>query len=362
LRRAYDLGFDRAALELGRLYGDESSPLYSSAESMRWLRQSALLGSLDAERLIAMNRLVGRGVPADRDAAVAELERLAGIGDVESRYELGRLHESPNDRAPDFEAAAEWYASASERGHADARVAFARLQLAGRGVARDDRAAIHTLELAAASGSVRAARTLARIHADPAFVGYDAARAELWNQRAERLARANRVLGTEGGAAGEAARTVEALGVLRRQAESGNPSAAAALGDRAASRTAQDPVARDEAIRWYRLAAQGGSVPAQTALGRLLAPDRPGVPASAEALLWLRRSADSKDAAALSALGELCTNGNVPGSGRVEGAAYFLAAARAGESGSLKRALEVIDRLSSAETERAYALSRTLYE
>jgi TPR repeat protein len=360
LLHAYELGLDKAAYELGILYGNERLPLYSLDRSMQWLRRARQLGNLSAARVIALNTLEGRGVEKNVEAALAELERLALLGDVQSSYRLGQAYDAGHDGPPDFAEASKWYAKAAELGHAQAPIELARLQLAGRSVVEDDGNALHILEDAGESGQLRAATILASLYADPAFSEYDLAKAEYWTERANRLrelkaAHVPIMSGPSGSPDWQAS-----MRALTRQAEAGNPAAATALGNLYAERMATDPDARDLAIRWYRAGALGGAVDAQSALGRLLAPTGAGVPADPEAIRWLETAASVGDAAALSELGELHDRGSVPGGSRVDSAAYFLAAARAGEAGSLRRALEVIDSLSSEDTERAYERSKEL--
>jgi TPR repeat protein len=360
LLNAYELGLDKAAFELGVLYANERFGLYSIERSMQWLKRAKQLGSLSAARVIALNTLAGYGTEKNVAVALAELERLALLGDVQSAYRLGQAYDAGHDAPPDFRAASKWYAHAAALGHEQAPIELARLQLAGRSVVEDEGDALLILEQAGDSGHLRAATILASLYADPAFSGYDPQRSKHWVERAKRLrelkaAHVPMLSGASGSPDWQAS-----MRALTRQAEAGNPAAATAVGNLYAERINTDPAARAQAVRWYRKGAEGGAVDAQSALGQLLAPTRAGEPADPEAIRWLEAAGSVGDGAALNALGELHGKDNVAGGSRVESAAYFLAAARAGEAGSLRRALEIIDGLSSEDTDRAYQRSKEL--
>ena len=359
LGRAFDLGHDAAALELARFHADPSHELFSEDSSVRWLEIAAELGSVNAERSLVLRRISQAGTDAEVSAALAELETLAEDGDLESHFRLGAIHEVGARGEPDFRGAALWYASAVEGGHSEAMVALAQLRLSGRGVERDDSAALQLLESSARTGNLNAASTLARVYGDPAFSEYDLQESKLWERRAEQLAQVRSIEPTMLAASPGGTPPLE---TVRRQAEAGNPSAALAQGRSFAAKIGSERGAREEAVRWFRVAARAGSREAQSELGRLLAPNRRGQLADPEVVRWLREAAKRGDAAALRRLGDLHAGRNLPDASSVEAAAHYLAASHAGDSGSLHLALQVIDRLSGAQTDAAYARSRELVQ
>jgi TPR repeat protein len=75
LERAYAADDTRAALELGRLFGDPTFELASEREAVRWLERAREADRPGAARELALRQLDGRGVRRDVPAALGSRTR-----------------------------------------------------------------------------------------------------------------------------------------------------------------------------------------------------------------------------------------------------------------------------------------------
>lgn len=255
----------------------------------------------DADRLNAM--LEGR-LPYDRARAAHIAEALkprAETGNADSAALLGLFYESGLPGAPDYAAAARWYAKAAELKHALATNNLGALHYEGRGVPRDYAEALRLYRSAAESGFAIAQYNLALMLGQGRSVEVDVPQMIDWLKKssAQGYARAQAQLArlTLDGI-GVEKDAIEAGRLFRTAAENGNANAQYWYGLMA---TAGNGVTRDVAIgaEWILKAAEAGLPAAMHEAGALLE-QGVGRPVSLpRALAWYRKAADAgvKDAA-----------------------------------------------------------------
>ncbi len=242
-------------------------------------------------------------VIAEQD--VADLRVSAEQGSVVAQLDLGNRYEVGRGVARDEVAAMAWYRRAArqpgggtavawfhrmvDQGSAEAQTTLGVLYAEGRGVARDEAAAVGWYQRAAVQGSVAAQVALGVMHETGRGVAEDEAAAMGWYRRAA--------------AQGEVAVVWwYRQAAVREQAE-------ARLS--VEGRDADDvSVAQAEAVAWFHQAAERGSTDAQMTLGGLYATGDGVAQDVSEAVRWYRRAAEQGLAAAQVTLGRMYANGD----------------------------------------------------
>lgn len=149
LQSAAATGHPRAASLLGSLHEEGDGIEKNRDEAMRWYRLAAEQGQPEAMASLGRLLLQERG-PEARESAWQWLRQAARFNDRDGQYHLGWLLAQPG-AAQDDEQACQLFLKAAEQGHVGAQVAAATHLLAGRGVARDQAAAVGWLVRAAAT-------------------------------------------------------------------------------------------------------------------------------------------------------------------------------------------------------------------
>jgi TPR repeat protein len=304
-----DRGFLPAAEALFAQYQSGEYLAPDPEKARAWLQRAASLGSTEAARIEARERLERGGTETDRAAARVLLERAAASGDINAQIELGRfLQFGVDGEKPDMMAAQAWMERAAGSGSAEALAWLGdvhRQQLTEK--SRPD-VAEQYYRLAIERGHIGAMLMLAQLKSRPGYSQDDLAEAvELWRRAAElgdldgkrnyggcllqgivvpRDFDAGYALITEAATGGNVAAQL-ALGVFhtvggwpqsnpaeappwfRRAAETGNADGQYNLGVcyRLGLGVEADMA---EAERWYRLAAAQGLPSARLALADLL--------------------------------------------------------------------------------------------
>ena len=139
---------DGAAMTiLGELYRDGLGVRTDVGEAARWYRLAAERGDVGGSFALALAYLQARGVPRDRDAARALLEKAAAQNHMGALYNLGLM--AAEETPPDFTKAAAYFQRASDLGAADASYALAILYKEGHGVPADGAQSVRLLRIAA---------------------------------------------------------------------------------------------------------------------------------------------------------------------------------------------------------------------
>ncbi len=201
----------------------------------------------------------GRGVPANRLAALEWFRKAAEQGDAGAQLMLGHCLFAGEVVPLDHATAARWYARAAAQGDAVAQEMLARCHESGLGVPRNAAAAYHWFAMSAARGRSSAAASR------------DAVMARLTQAEfAEAQAMAGRVPVQSDAAVSKPS---DELARLRDAAARNDAVAQNQLG--VAYQNGVGVVQNlTEAARWYRLAAEQGSPHAQANLASLLSAGR----------------------------------------------------------------------------------------
>ena len=136
-------GSPAAQCALGLLYSGRLYPAAADQESsLEWLRKSSAQGFPEADYLLALDSLEGRGVREDRSTAFALMGRAASSGVVAAQYRIGIFFRDGTGTAADFRNAAKWLERAALRGSPEAAAGLGNLYETGRGVQRDNQQAV----------------------------------------------------------------------------------------------------------------------------------------------------------------------------------------------------------------------------
>lgn len=136
-------GSPAAQCALGLLYSGRLYPAAADQESsLEWLRKSSAQGFPEADYLLALDSLEGRGVKEDRSTAFALMGRAASSGVVAAQYRIGIFFRDGTGTAADFRNAAKWLERAALRGSPEAAAGLGNLYETGRGVQRDNQQAV----------------------------------------------------------------------------------------------------------------------------------------------------------------------------------------------------------------------------
>jgi TPR repeat protein len=261
-------GSRAAAFLAARCYEDGIGVDRDMTEVLRWYRDAAEQGSLQAQNNLARIHHQGfGGVPQDTAEALKWYRRAAEQGSIPAQCSLAGLLLTDENRA-DAEAA-EWYRRASEKGSALAQCNLALLLMTGRGVPRDESQAAALFQSAALQKDPLAQFNLGYLHMTGKGVEQDDAEAVRWYRLAaeQGFATAQRNLGGMLAVGrGVPRNDTEAAKWYTRAAEQGDAGAQCNIGWMCAHGVGvdQDVV---KAVTWYRRAAERGNPEALFMLG-----------------------------------------------------------------------------------------------
>ena len=129
--RAADGGVANAHYNLGVIYHQGLGVTADVQKALGRYENAAELGHPEAMYNLGIAYVEGIGTEMNIEKGVSYFKRAANVGVAQAAYNLGVLYESNFIGSIDLDKAAEWYQVASEGGHADARVAFNRLEGVG---------------------------------------------------------------------------------------------------------------------------------------------------------------------------------------------------------------------------------------
>jgi TonB family protein len=211
----------------------------------------------------------------------------------------------------DDAAAVSWFRKAADQGNATAQYNLGIMYRDGTGVAKDDAAAVSWYRKAADQGDANSQYNLGVMYESGTVVARDLAAAVSWFRKAAEQgdSEAQSDLGVmyESGR-GVAKDDAAAVSWFRKAADQGNATAQIKLGVMYAKGTG---VAKDDAaaVSWFRKAADQGNATAQFNLG-IMYRDGTGVTKDdAAAVSWFRKAADQGDANAQASLGFMYKEG-----------------------------------------------------
>lgn len=311
-RTAAQAGDADAQSALGRLLDQPSCGADQRLEGRGWRMRAAQAGHPEA--LLA---LAAQWREHDPALAAEATRRAAEAGLPEAQVRHADALATTRGRLSAHEAV-DWYRRAADQGHADALCALGLALRNGQGVQRDPDAAVAHLRAAAGRGHVPARWHLALLMA----AGSEAVPRDL----------------------------PAAMAACREAADTGFVPALATMGVLCSA------VGRpDEAVRWWRQAAEGGDVEAQFNLAQAFAAGR-GAPADARAAFeWFLRAAESGLVPAQARLGVLYATGEGVAADPIEAHKWLFVARLAGDAGAaqnLQRSRELLAAEACDEGER----------
>lgn len=216
-----------------------------------WMVVVAVLGSPQAMADMAAVRAHMRA--GDHEAAAAELERLAKAGDTEAQASLAELYFVGRGVGRDQNAAIDWFRRAAEGGHVAAQVHLGMIQAQ----MQDFEQSARWFEKAAEQGDAEGMTNLAILYFRGLGVEQDRARGFDWL--------------TKAAVQGDPANQLQ-LGMLYMDGAGGEPDV-------------------DNGLKWIRRAAEQGFVEAEVRLGAMHAAGEGVAKDPVRAYMWYYRAA-----------------------------------------------------------------------
>ena len=137
-------------------------------KAIRWFREAALQGHVEAQYQLAEMYFEGQGVNKDLNTAAHWYNKAAEQGHMEAQYQLAEMYFEGQGVNKDLKEAAHWYSKAAEQGHMEAQYQLAEMYFEGQGVNKDLKEAAHWYSKAAEQGHMEAQYQLAEMY----FEGY----------------------------------------------------------------------------------------------------------------------------------------------------------------------------------------------
>lgn len=103
----------RAQFELGVRFNEGRGVPKNTTEALRWLREAAWRGHIEAQRLLALKYYHGYGVPMDHTEALRWAQRLAEANDVRGQMMLAAMYANGEGTPRQLIRAYAWYAIAA---------------------------------------------------------------------------------------------------------------------------------------------------------------------------------------------------------------------------------------------------------
>jgi TPR repeat protein len=141
-RKAAEQGKAGAQYILGYMLSAGEGAPKNEAEGMLWYRKAAEQGLPDAQYALALGLAYGKGATKDEQEANTWLRKAADQGNVDAAYLLAWHNANGIGTIPNYAEAARWYRIAADKGNPEATYYLAELYRDGKGVARDDGAAM----------------------------------------------------------------------------------------------------------------------------------------------------------------------------------------------------------------------------
>ena len=191
-QKAVDSGNPQAAYELAKLYSSGNG-VEADAEKAQSLYQAALKGFLDSEKSrpavwreyrIAGMYEKGLGTDVNVQKAIRWYKTAADNGDGHAAYHLGHIYQDGQIAEQDFSAALKWFEKAADLGNKYAWYSLGCLYCDGKGIRQNFSKAAEWFQKAVDSGNPQAAYELAKLYSSGNGVEADAEKAQSLYQAA----------------------------------------------------------------------------------------------------------------------------------------------------------------------------------
>jgi TPR repeat protein len=224
---------------------------------------------------------------------VAQLKAKAEEGNPDAQVSLARAYEVGNGVPKSDQQAVKWYRAAAEQGNAKAQNSLALMYRSGRGVNQDKAEAVSWYRKAARQKDPSAMFNLGTAYYNGDGVGVDDVAAFAWFLLAQDFG------------SGPA---VDAIKRMTEEARSLQTNAFEKIGDM--YQKGDDlPKSYNDAVNWYRKAAENGEAGVQVKLANLLLHDTTGTPNYAEVHRLCEKAAKQNSPTGAYCVGELYQQG-----------------------------------------------------
>ena len=157
IRKAAKAGNAEAQFRLGVMYGNGDGVPLDHDEARYWFEKAIAQGHESALITLAWMYANGTGVEIDEGRARALYLEAARRGSAKAQYVVATMYRfAQYGLDKDMAEAVKWYLKAADQGMPTAQLALGKLLMEGKGVVRDDAAALQWLSLAHVNGSKRA--------------------------------------------------------------------------------------------------------------------------------------------------------------------------------------------------------------
>ena len=157
VRKAAKAGNAEAQFRLGVMYGNGDGVGLDYDQAREWFEKAAAQHHENALITLAWMYANGAGVGADEDRARQLYLKAAAAGSAKAQYVVGTMYRfAQYGVEKDVAKAVQWYQKAADQGMPTAQFALGKMLMEGKGVMRDDVAALQWLSLAHVNGSKRA--------------------------------------------------------------------------------------------------------------------------------------------------------------------------------------------------------------
>jgi TPR repeat protein len=264
-----------AAKRLSALYRAGQLATQDLAQVVIWCRMAAESGDTESQVSLGLLYRKGEGVQRDDREAYQWFTRAAMQSNIVAQFNLGDMTDDGFGTTASSWRAAEWYRNAAQNGYAPAQRRLGWMYATGHGLSRDRAAAIEWYRKAADQGDAIAQYNIGLAYRQGDGVESNDVEAANWFRKAAQqgdmdskaelvkfMVETN-VLSVASGSNRE-----EVVSTLEVAAQQGNMRAASRL---ATLYSTGQIVTYDmaQAIKWYRIAADGGDTESQVNLGLL---------------------------------------------------------------------------------------------
>ena len=157
VRKAAKAGNAEAQFRLGVMYGNGDGVALDYEQARSWFEKAVAQGHENALITLAWMFANGTGVEVDEERSRNLYLEAARRGSAKAQYVVATMYRfAQYGLAKDISRAVEWYLKAADQGMPTAQLALGKLLMEGKGVMRDDAAALQWLSLAHVNGSKRA--------------------------------------------------------------------------------------------------------------------------------------------------------------------------------------------------------------
>jgi hypothetical protein len=160
-------------------------------EAAKWLQKVKEQGDAEVQNVLGAMYAQGQGVERDDAEAVKMWRKAAAQGLAAAQYNLGAMYIAGRGVKPDYVEAAKWFHKAAEQGDAGAENTLGNMYMTGFGVEKNYVEAVRWYRKAADQGFVKAQLHLGQMYAAGRGVKQSNAEAKIWFSKAAKQGNAD---------------------------------------------------------------------------------------------------------------------------------------------------------------------------